>query len=161
MNDFFAGNVFDAYEYFGAHKENGKIVFRTYAPNAEKVSIFGSFNNWNEEPMKRNTFGVYEFDSIKADFGDMYKYIIYTQDGNRVEHCDPYAFGMELRPNWASYIVDMNEYKFGDEKWMNNRNKNYNTPMNIYEVHLGSWRTNPDDPNGWYNYSEIAEMLIE
>ena len=161
MNDFFAGNVFDAYEYFGAHKETGKIVFRTYAPNAEKVSIFGSFNNWNEEPMKRNTFGVYEFDSIKADFGDMYKYIIYTQDGNRVEHCDPYGFGMELRPNWASYIVDMNEYKFGDEKWMNNRNKNYNTPMNIYEVHLGSWRTNPDDPNGWYNYSEIADMLIE
>ena len=59
MNDFFAGNVFDAYEYFGAHKETGKIVFRTYAPNAEKVSIFGSFNNWNEEPMKRNTFGFY------------------------------------------------------------------------------------------------------
>ena len=60
-------------------------------------------------------------------------------------HCDPYGFGMELRPNSASYIVDLSEYRFHDEVWMKNRDKNYNRPLNIYEVHLGSWRTNEKD----------------
>lgn len=161
INDFFAGLVFNAYEYFGAHKENGKIIFRTFAPNAEKVCIYGSFNNWNEEPMIADVYGVYSFESENAQSGDMYKYIIYTKSGERFEHCDPYGFGMELRPQWASYIVDLTEYKFTDDKWMKKRNKNYNSPMNIYEVHLGSWKENPDDENGWYNYSEIADKLID
>lgn len=161
MNEFFAGQVFNAYEYFGAHKESGNIIFRTFAPNAEKVCVFGNFNNWNEEPMSRDTFGVYSFVSHNAKFGDMYKYVIYTQSGERFEHCDPYGFGMELRPQWASYIVDLNEYKFNDSKWMSKRSKNYNSPMNIYEVHLGSWVNNPSNENGWYNYSEIADKLIE
>ncbi|MGN1481516.1 1,4-alpha-glucan branching protein GlgB [Porcipelethomonas sp.] len=161
INDFFAGTVFDAYEYFGAHRKNSKIVFRTYAPGAEKVNIFGSFNGWTEEPMKRDSVGIYEFESDKAHFGDIYKYVIYTKNGERVEHCDPYGFGMELRPAFATYIVNLEEYNFSDEKWMHSRNKNYNSPMNIYEVHLGSWKTNPDNPNGWYNYSEIADMLID
>lgn len=161
INDFFAGLVFNAYEYFGAHKENGKTVFRTYAPNAEKVCIYGSFNNWNEEAMTGDMFGVYSFESDNAQFGDMYKYIIYTKSGERFEHCDPYGFGMELRPQWASYIVDLTEYKFNDDKWMAKRNKNYNSPMNIYEVHLGSWKENSENENGWYNYSEIADKLID
>ena len=161
MNDFFAGQVFNAYEYFGAHKESGRIVFRTFAPNAANVCIFGSFNNWSEEPMTQESYGVYSFVSDSADFGDMYKYVIYTKSGERFEHCDPYGFGMELRPQWASYIVDLSEYKFTDDKWMECRNKNYNSPMNIYEVHLGSWLNNPQNENGWYNYSEIADKLIE
>lgn len=161
MNDFFAGQVFNSYEYFGAHKESGRIVFRTFAPNAANVCIFGSFNNWSEEPMTQESYGVYSFVSDSADFGDMYKYVIYTKSGERFEHCDPYGFGMELRPQWASYIVDLSEYKFTDDKWMECRNKNYNSPMNIYEVHLGSWLNNPQNENGWYNYSEIADKLIE
>lgn len=161
MNDFFTGKVFNAYDFFGAHKENGNIIFRTYAPNASKVCIFGSFNNWTEENMTGNSYGVYAFESENADFSDMYKYVIYTNSGERIEHCDPYGFGMELRPQWASYIVDLNEYKFSDKKWMESRNKNYNSPMNIYEVHLGSWLNNPQNENGWYNYSEIADRLIE
>ena len=161
MNDFFAGQVFNAYEYFGSHKESGHIVFRTFAPNAANVCIFGSFNNWSEEPMTLESYGVYSFVSDSADFGDMYKYVIYTKSGERFEHCDPYGFGMELRPQWASYIVDLSEYKFTDDKWMECRNKNYNSPMNIYEVHLGSWLNNPQNENGWYNYSEIADKLIQ
>ncbi|MGN1085461.1 MAG: 1,4-alpha-glucan branching protein GlgB, partial [Porcipelethomonas sp.] len=95
-----------------------------------------------------------------ARFGDMYKYVIYSKDGLRREHCDPYGFGMELRPDFASYIVDLDEYRFTDENWMKSRTKNYNEPMNIYEVHLGSWKNNANDPNGWYNYSELADLLI-
>ncbi|MGN0620508.1 MAG: 1,4-alpha-glucan branching protein GlgB [Porcipelethomonas sp.] len=168
MQEFYDGKAFDAYEYFGAHKENGKIIFRTFAPAAKRVAIFGSFNNWTEEEMTRET-EVYTFVSDTAKFGDMYKYVIYTADGQRVEHCDPYGFGMELRPNFASYIVDLSEYKFTDSRWMKNRTKNYNTSMNIYEVHLGSWRTKerktdengePRVETGWYTYSEIADELI-
>ena len=62
--------------------------------------------------------------------------------------------------NSASYIVDLSEYRFHDEVWMKNRDKNYNRPLNIYEVHLGSWRTNEKDENGWYRYHEIADKLI-
>lgn len=169
MQEFYDGKAFDAYKYFGAHIENDKVVFRTFAPAAEKVTIFGSFNNWTEEEMKRET-EVFSFVSDKAKPGDMYKYVIYTKDGVRVEHCDPYGFGMELRPAFASYVVDISEYDFTDEKWMNSRTKNYNSPMNIYEVHLGSWRTKEPqiDENGeiitesqWYKYNEIADELIE
>ncbi len=169
MQEFYDGKAFDAYKYFGAHIENDKVVFRTFAPSAEKVTIFGSFNNWTEEEMKRET-EVFSFVSDKAKPGDMYKYVIYTKDGVRVEHCDPYGFGMELRPAFASYVVDISEYDFTDEKWMNSRTKNYNSPMNIYEVHLGSWRTKEPqiDENGeiitesqWYKYNEIADELIE
>ena len=70
----------------------------------------------------------------------MYKYVIYTKDGHRYEHCDPYGFGMELRPAFASYITDSDEYRFTDERWLKNRTKNFNSPMNIYELHLGSWK---------------------
>ncbi len=90
----------------------------------------------------------------------MYKYKI-SSLGRTVEHCDPYGFGMELRPNNASYIVDLSEYSFTDEKWMKSRTRGYNAPISIYEMHLGSWHTNPDDENGWYTYAEIADDLIK
>lgn len=159
IQDFCCGKVFDCYNFFGAHRENNDFVFRTFAPDAEKIAVIGSFNGWNEEDMQRDGL-VWTYRSSIAHFGDMYKYVIYSKDGLRREHCDPYGFGMELRPEFASYIVDLEEYRFTDEKWMKNRTKNYNQPMNIYEVHLGSWKSNPDDPNGWYNYSELADRLI-
>lgn len=159
MHEFHMGRVFDAYNYFGAHSEDGKIVFRTFAPSASKVAVIGEFNNWQEENMIKNG-QVFELYSETADFNDMYKYVIYSADGNRCEHCDPYGFGMELRPNFASIVRNLEEYKFTDEKWLETRNKNFDSPMNIYEVHLGSWKTNPDDENGWFTYSEIADDLI-
>ena len=161
FQEFYEGQSFDAYEYFGAHKEKDGVMFRTYAPGAAKVTVFGEFNHWTEEEMQQDgQSGVYELKSAKAEVGMMYKYCIYAKGGWRVEHCDPYGFGMELRPNSASYIVDLSEYRFHDEKWMKNRDKNYNRPLNIYEVHLGSWRTNEKDANGWYRYHEIADQLI-
>ena len=160
MHEFYMGKVFNAYDYFGAHKENGKMIFRTFAPAAAGVSVIGEFNGWKEEPMKNNG-GVFELCSESADFDQMYKYVIYSSDGERREHCDPYGFGMELRPAFASITRDLDTYHFTDEKWLAERDKNYNKPMSIYEVHLGSWKTNPDDENGWYTYDKIADMLIE
>ena len=79
--------------------------------------------------------------------GMLYKYRIYSNDGQCVDHCDPYGFGMELRPNTASIIRDLNEYTFNDEEWINSRNDCKEKPLNIYEVHLGSWRKKED--NSW------------
>ncbi len=160
MHEFYMGRVFDAYEYFGAHKESGCMVFRTFAPSASGVAVIGEFNNWTEEYMNKNG-QVFELYCPHADYNQMYKLVVYSSSGERVEHCDPYGFGMELRPGFASITRNLNEYKFTDSNWLAQRDKNYNKPMSIYEVHLGSWHTNPDDENGWYSYSEIADRLIE
>ena len=163
IQDFYIGKAFDAYEFFGAHKIGDKILFRVYAPNAAKVSLVGEFNDWQEEAMEQqHQSGIYSITSEKARVGMMYKYCIHTRDGQVVYHCDPYGFAMELRPNTASYIVDLDEYKFNDDEWMNNRDKCYNKPLNIYEIHMGSWMTRKDKDinNGWYRYNEIADTLI-
>lgn len=159
MHEFYMGNVFDAYNFFGAHTNSDGTVFRTFAPAALRVTIIGEWNNWQEEPMQKNG-QVFCYYSPIARKGHMYKYVIYSQSGERTEHCDPYGFRMELRPAFASIITDLMEYRFTDIKWLQNRDKNYNKPMNIYEVHLGSWIEDPDNENGWYTYSEIADRLI-
>ena len=159
MHEFYMGNIFDAYEFFGAHKENGCMVFRTFAPQASKVSLIGDFNGWQEQVMNR--CGQYfELWNDAAEYGQKYKYVIYGSDGKAREHCDPYGFGMELRPDFASVIRDLYAYTFNDSDWMNSRTKNFDSPMNIYEVHLGSWKKNPNNENGWYAYNEIADELI-
>ena len=76
------------------------------------------------------------------------------------EHCDPYGFGMELRPDSASIARDMNRYVFHDMKWMRDRSDCRRGPLNIYEIHAGSWKTNPENENGWYKYNELADILI-
>ncbi|MCM1226443.1 MAG: 1,4-alpha-glucan branching protein GlgB [Clostridium sp.] len=160
MHEFCCGHIFDSYNFLGVHRENDCFVFRTYAPNAKRITVIGSFNGWNEEDMRRDG-SVWTYSNSNASVGDIYKYVVYTDSGQHTEHCDPYGFGMELRPAFASCIRDIEEYRFTDSEWMSKRSKNYDNPMNIYEVHLGSWITNPDDPNGWYNYSEIADKLID
>lgn len=163
IQDFYIGKSFDAYEFFGAHKIGNKILFRVYAPNAAKVSLVGEFNDWQEEEMEQQyQSGIYSITSENARVGMMYKYCIHTRDGQVVYHCDPYGFDMELRPNSASYIVDLEEYKFSDDEWMNKRDKCYNKPLNIYEIHMGSWMKKNDETynNGWYRYNEIADTLI-
>lgn len=159
--DFYDGKMFDAYRYMGAHKKGNAIEFVTYAPNAEKISVIGEFNDWKEEFMeKEGQSGFFSMTSDKAQEGDMYKYCIYGPGGRMQEHCDPYGFEMELRPGACSIINDIGKYEFHDKKWMTNRNSGKRGPINIYEMHLGSWRQNPEDENGWYEYDEIAEMLV-
>ena len=158
---YFDGDLYDVYKYMGAHVEDGGVIFRTYAPQADKVCIIGEFNNWTEEEMKIPVqFRTHEIFVKDAKPGQMYKYVIYGKNG-RVEHCDPYGFGMELRPNFASIIRDLDAYTFTDDEWMKSRTRCYDTPLNIYELHLGSFRRNEADPNGWYSYEEIADELIE
>ena len=158
---FFDGDLYDAYKYFGAHVQDGGVVFRTYAPKADKVCIIGEFNNWTEEEMKMPLrFQFYEIFEKDAKPGQMYKYVIYGKNG-RVEHCDPYGFGMELRPGFASIVRDLDAYSFTDDEWMKKRTRCYDAPLNIYELHLGSFRRNEKDPNGWYTYEEIADELID
>ena len=187
--EFYSGRSFDAYRELGAHVKKevtGKktvvsgVEFVTYAPNALGVNVIGEFNDWNETVMERCYDGsFFKVFLPEARPGMMYKYKIYHRDGSSMEHCDPYGFGMELRPAFASIIRDMDTYRFHDAKWMKNRSVCQGSPLNIYEVHLGSWRTKPVfDEQGnpltpeeiaesnrveesWYTYKEIAPMLAE
>ncbi|MBO7689513.1 MAG: 1,4-alpha-glucan branching protein GlgB, partial [Clostridia bacterium] len=160
--DFYSGHCYDAYEFFGAQVTEHGTWFRTYAPAADRVSVIGEFNDWTELPMNRAYDGsVWECCIPEAQPGQMYKYRIYDQTGRSLDHCDPYGFGMELRPKSASVIRDLHSYEFYDWEWMRSRTDRKNEPMNIYEVHAGSWKKNPDDPeNGWYNYVELGDLLI-
>ena len=157
---FLQGKAFDAYEYFGAHLTEEGAVFRVYAPNAANVEVQGDFSSWKLLPMKqKQNPGVFELEIAGAEAGMYYKYAITSADGRVVYHCDPYGMLMELRPGFASRIVDRT-WKFTDEKWMQKRDvgKNYNNPMNIYELHAGSWKQKED--GSCYNYEELAEELI-
>ena len=102
----------------------------------------------------------WELTTDGVEDGMMYKYRIYGRDGSVTEHCDPYGFGMELRPDSASIARDMNRYVFHDTKWMRDRSDCRRGPLNIYEIHAGSWKTNPENENGWYKYNELADILI-
>lgn len=164
--EFYKGEAFDAYTYFGAHVEKKGVTFRVYAPNAEYVKLVGEFSDWQEYHMYPCEMqGVWQAYIEDAKPGQMYKYVVYTKAGDRVEHCDPYGFAMELRPHWASIITDMNGYEFADEAWMAKRDKNYNRPMNIYEFYPASFRQHPREEGedmsvAYMTYDEIADDLI-
>jgi 1,4-alpha-glucan branching enzyme len=160
--DFYKGKVFNAYEYLGAHITENGTVFRTYAPNASKVSWIGDLSDWKDIPMEKTGDGrFYDLTLPDASEGMRYKYRIYNKKGEFIDHCDPYGFGMELRPGTCSVVRSLDGYSFTDEKWMIERTDCRNKPMNIYEVHLGSWRRKSDEEEtGWYSYSEIADQLI-
>ena len=164
IHQFFLGNSFDAHTYFGAHVTKDGVVFRTLAPNAKAVALIWEGGEWEPMPMTRiHDGGVYEITVPDALPGQMYKYRITPQnpDGETIDHCDPYGFGMELRPSNASIIRDLSSYTFHDSSWMKQRSGHRHKPVNIYEVHLGSWMTNPHDENGWYTYEEIAPKLVK
>ena len=164
---FYTGKIFDAYKYLGAHISRGKngkveeVVFRTFAPSASRISVIGEFNGWTETPMEKVHDGnFWEMISKEAKPGMMYKYRIYDCAGNCIDHCDPYGYGMELRPNTASIIRDMDAYKFHDGKWMKKRSDHSELPLNVYELHFGSFRKPSEEPDAWYDYEEMADILL-
>ena len=164
---FYTGKIFDAYKYLGAHINRGKsgkaeeVVFRTFAPSASRISVIGEFNGWTETPMEKVHDGnFWELISKEAKLGMMYKYRIYDRAGNCIDHCDPYGYGMELRPNTASIIRDMDAYKFHDGKWMKKRSDHSDLPLNVYELHFGSFRKPSEEPDAWYDYEEMADILL-
>ena len=159
IDDFYNGNEWKAYEYFGAHIEEDGVQFRVYAPKAKKVTVIGEFNYWHDTELScHGRGGIFEGKIGEAKAGQMYKYRIYHYDGSVTDKADPYGFGMELRPCSASIIRDRNAYVFSDEEWMKNTDKGYDQPMNIYEMHFGSWKATKD--GCWYRYEEMAEELI-
>ncbi|MGN0153472.1 MAG: 1,4-alpha-glucan branching protein GlgB [Lachnospiraceae bacterium] len=158
LQDFYNGNEWKAYEYFGAHIVEGGVRFRVYAPKAKKVTVIGEFNFWHDtELVCEGRGGIYSILIPEAKEGQMYKYRIYHHDGSVTDKADPYGFGMELRPCSASIIRDRNGFAFTDKEWMEHTDKGYNRPMHIYEMHFGSWRSNGDK---WYRYEEMGDVLI-
>lgn len=161
MYSFYTGKNMNAHEYLGCHVTDKGSIFRTFAPAATRITVIGEFNNWTEQDMYQVHNGQFwECIIENAKPGMMYKYRIYRRDGIFIDHCDPYGYGMELRPNNASIIRDIHRYRFNDSKWLLKRGDHKNMPLNIYELHLGSWKTNPNNENGWYSYQEIARQLI-
>ncbi|MBO4877272.1 MAG: 1,4-alpha-glucan branching protein GlgB [Ruminococcus sp.] len=161
INAFYRGEAFDAYEYYGAHISPEGTVFRTYAPHASKVAVVGDFCGWKDMPMTPVGDGrSFELLIPEAEEGMRYKYRVYDRNGHFIDHCDPYGFGMELRPGTCSVVRDISGYTFSDSEWLEQRTDCRDKPLNIYEMHLGSWkRVSDEDENGWYTYSELAEML--
>lgn len=158
INDFYNGNEWNAHEYFGAHPTQQGVTFRVYAPHAKKVTLIGSFNAWHDEEMQvQGMGGIYTLTVEDAHPGQLYKYRIYHMDGTVVDKADPYGFGMEVRPCSASVIVKRDNKCFTDEEYLLHRDKLYNRPMNIYEIHFGSWKTKD---GGWYRYEELGQLLI-
>ena len=165
LTEYYQGNDIHAYEIFGAHlcvERNKKGVrFTTYAPHAQSVQVIGSFNDWScegHEMKRKDERGVWSIFIAGVCEGDMYKYRVTQATGRVVDKMDPYAFYSELRPNTASIVADLDAMKWSDQKWLDKRSINMDKPLNIYEMHLGSWKKNSDQE--WVNYAEIADELI-
>ena len=160
---FHRGEYRQAYEYFGAHPTRNSTVFRIWAPSAKSVAVVGDFNDWiaREEDYchKITNEGIWEVEIKKIKKGNLYKYQIETSWGEKILKSDPYAFYSELRPQTASIVNGNPKFRWADKKWLNSREIGYAKPINIYEVHLGSWKKKENGT--YYNYKEIAELLVE
>ncbi len=164
------GTHLDIYKKLGSHviEHNGVkgTVFAVWAPNAKRVSVVGPFNNWDGRThIMRNHIGcgVWEIFIPEIYEGELYKYEIKSQNGNLVPlKSDPFAFYGEKRPSNASVVYNIDNYKWDDSNWMEER-KNYNgldKPMSIYEVHLGSWKRIPEEGQRYLTYRELANDLV-
>ena len=173
------GKDYESYNIFGAHKYqyNNKwgVRFSVYAPNAKSVSVVCNLNHWDKNANKLSLFedtGVWVGFYEDCDVYEVYKYCIETASGEFILKSDPYAFWSEVRPATASRVYDLNGFKWTDEKFLKEREKRdfLKEPMNIYEVHLGSfkqrieneYREHEDDVpiESYYNYRELADIII-
>ena len=164
---FGAGTHYEIYEKMGGrlmtHEGARGAAFSVWAPNAKAVSVIGDFNNWDarRSPMRRlGESGIWELFLPAAAEGDKYKFHVTQCDGRVVDKTDPYGVYAEVRPNNASVLYPLKRYKWKDRRWMTARRKyDFRTaPMNIYEVHLGSWKRAEGDR--FLTYTELAEQLI-
>ncbi len=165
------GTHYEIYKKMGAHKvKSGRktgVYFAVWAPHAKRVSVVGDFNDWDttadimtrEEPL-----GIYTLFIPGVEEGMLYKYCIETQNGDLLFKADPFANYAEMRPGTASRVTDISNLKWTDNAWMENR-KTWNqdeTPVSIYEVHIGSWRRRPGaEDEGFYNYRQFAREITE
>lgn len=162
------GEHYRIYEKMGAHVMTvdgvDGVLFSVWAPNAERVSVVGNFNNWDgrRHPMRKLDYsGIFELFIPGKYTGEIYKYEICAKSGNVFMKSDPYAFSSEVRPANASRIVDLS-YKWKDSKWMAEREKinQLEKPVSIYEMHLGAWKK-PEDGREFYSYRDLAVKLAD
>lgn len=188
LYDFLMGQTIDAYHYFGAHFEerqfqevhvvpakskNAKprttkkdtivkgVIFRLYAPMASDVSVIGEWNNWDPRVHKMNKIdssGVWEIFIPNLENYQSYKFHFKNAHGEYVDKADPFAFLSELRPGTCSRLFDYRNFIWHDENWLKSRSRNFDAPLSIYEMHLGSWEGKKD--GRYMSYEEIADDLI-
>jgi 1,4-alpha-glucan branching enzyme len=158
------------YRVLGAHPARGKggagVRFAVVAPNAGRVSVIGEFNGWDPEkhPMQSTDHGVWQTFIPGIKPGARYKFRVVSRDETfRADKADPYAFFAEVPPETASRVLAPPSYQWQDHSWMEARAaaKIHDTPMSIYEVHLGSWRRVPEAGNRSLTYREAADQLVE
>ncbi len=189
LHDYLNGNAINAYEYFGAHfseqrvietilepiskRKNARkikktvekvipgVIFRLYAPLASDVAVIGDFNNWDVHMHKMHKIdeaGVFEVFVPYVTMYQKYKYHFKNSQGEYVDKIDPFAFCSELRPNVCSRIFDLRDFMWHDDDFLMTRDRNFDKPMSIYEMHLGSWK---GEVNGrTLSYEEVADYLI-
>lgn len=161
---FHQGNNARSYEYMGSHRlDKNTVVFRVWAPSAKAVSVCGDFNGWDnkENPAEKITdSGIWEAKVKNVKPFDAYKYCIFTKDGREIMKSDPYGYHMETRPGTATKYYELGSFEWTDGEWQKQKNEAqlYNRPVNIYEVHFGSWRRYED--GNFYSYRKMAEELI-
>ena len=163
---FYSGRDCRAFDYMGAHPfvQDGEqgYLFRVYAPEAEKVSVMGEFNDWNRDAdyMTRDEQGIWEKFIPNIPEYAAYKYILWAKSGDVFDKSDPYGFHFETRPGNATKAYDIDGYEWGDASWLDWRKKHlpYSNPVNIYECHLGSWKMHED--GNFYSYRQLADELV-
>ena len=160
------GNNQEAQRYFGAHlcQQDGQdgAVFRVWAPHAKAVSVVGDFNSWvpGSHPMTKVEEGIWELFIPGIKEYDIYKFCVTSPSDELLFKADPYAFHTETRPSNGSKVYDLDGYAWNDGAWLEQQEKQdvINSPVSIYEMHMGSWKMK--DENTPYNYSEVADLLI-
>ena len=163
VESFHQGNCTNAYRFFGAHfayEGSEGVRFTVYAPHARKVSVIGTFTDWDARPvnMERSDFdGIWSVFISGVKEWESYKYLIESRNGELIHKADPYAFYSETRPETASKVYDLDDIRWSDQKWLKKRSKNYDKPVNIYEVYAGGWKKNGEYP---YTYTMLKENLL-
>ena len=167
---FAQGTHYDIYKKLGAHQsvEDGKkgMSFAVWAPHAASVFVIGTFNSWNEtanQMEKLGPGGIYKTFIPDVGLGELYKFLIITPDGRKLYKADPFANQGEVRPGTASVTTDITNFKWSDSKWIEERSAQdpEKAPVAIYECHIGSWMKHPDTEDGFYNYREFADRIVE
>ena len=166
LYDFLMGQTIEAYKYFGAHfvKQDGQegVVFRVYAPLAKEISVIGEFNSWDPRNHRMNKIdesGVFEIFIPNVKNYQTYKYHILNALGQYVDKQDPFGYFSEMRNGSCSKLFDIDGFVWHDKKYMSKRDRNFDKPMSIYEVHIGSWLGR--DGDRFLSYEEVADKLIE
>ena len=165
------GTHYEIFRKLGAHKavcrKKEGVHFAVWAPHAAKVSVVGEFNEWDfeaDEMERQEPLGIYTCFVPGAKEGDLYKFCIETQTGERIFKADPFANYAEVRPGTASRVTDISSLKWSDELWMEKRKKwdHKTSPLSIYEVHMGSWMRHPGtEDEGFYTYREFAHSITD